>query len=460
MVVRTLAGGISGDLRDLDGNFGHDNDVVTVLYDPISYDYQIFTRSGADKINLQNANANSRHDVYAGAGRDSVYGGAGIDVVYDQSGNDLFTLGGGIDIYRSGNGDDTARGGSGSDRIEFNYLTDNLDNFTRITKGITCDLAKIGVQNFGIFGKDVISGFENVVGGDGADRFFGSAAANVLDGSGGNDVLNGRDGTDYLFGGDGRDSLFGGNGMDSLDGGTGKDSLSSGDGDDSLTGDEADDRLFGGAGSDYFFGGAGNDTQSGGAGRDTLYGGSDHDILSGGSGNDTLSGIAGNDTLTGDGGNDSLFGGEGKDVLSGGSAVDYLNGDNGEDRFIGGGGADAFSLIESIAACDVVVFTRLSDSDTGNVTGTIDEIRYFDQGGTVTDDLIDLRAIDANPDRPGNQAFLFRGTGNFNSPSGEVRLIESVSGTLVQVDIDGDGRSEMNFLVVGVTGLTGADFFL
>jgi Ca2+-binding RTX toxin-like protein len=64
------------------------------------------------------------------------------------------------------------------------------------------------------YGNDKISGFENVTGGVGNDRFTGDAAANKLDGGDGNDSLDGGDGDDVLIGGAGIDQLTGGKGND------------------------------------------------------------------------------------------------------------------------------------------------------------------------------------------------------------------------------------------------------
>ncbi len=442
MVVLTLTGGIGGDLRKLLYNYGRDNDVITVTYDPVAYPYQILTVSGADRINLQNANTGNTHSVYSGSGRDSIFGGAGVEYIFDQSGNDLFALRGGTDFYYSGKGNDTVNGGAGADTINFIYVFDDKNNGIVNTRGVTCDLAKTGVQNFGVFGNDRISGFDNSFGSNGADQMYGTSEANKLYGNSGNDLLIGRAGIDELLGNAGKDKLLGGTGADFLDGG---------DGHDRLLGDRGADTLLGQIGNDVIFGGSGADDLSGAQGNDTL---------TGGAGIDYLEGFEGNDRLKGGNAGDSLFGGVGNDFLMGGAGADYLNADQDSDRLAGGRGADTIVLLELTAARDIIIFNRLSDSSTGTIAGTIDEIRYFDQGGLSTDDKIDLRAIDANPNKAGNQAFLFRGTGNFTAPSGEVRLVESGGNTLIQVDIDRDGRSEMNFLVQGVIGLTAGDFFL
>ncbi len=353
MVLKVLTNGLGGDLNNAPDNFGLDNDLITVASQAIAYDYIIQTLAGADLIDLRVTNAGNTHSVSSGAGRDTVQGGAGQERIRDQSGNDLFILRGGNDYCYSGKGNDTIDGGAGLDGISFLNLYNNAGIAAVNSSGITCDLAKTDVQDFGIFGKDRIKGFESVDGGAGADRLFGTGGANVMYANDGNDLLVGR------------------------------------------------------------------------------------------------------------GGADDLYGGRGNDRLTGSAGADYLNSGEGKDRLTGGAGADEFDISEDIVAeRDTIIYTRISDSGNGLSPATIDVITFFDQGGLATDDKIDLSAIDASPNQAGNQAFLFRGTGNFTSPRGEVRLVKGEVDTLVMVDIDGDGKSEMNILLDGVTGLTAGDFFL
>ncbi|MFM7788426.1 MAG: M10 family metallopeptidase C-terminal domain-containing protein, partial [Microcystis panniformis] len=63
-------------------------------------------------------------------------------------------------------------------------------------------------------GIDVLSGIENLVGGDGNDSLIGNTGNNQLDGGTGNDSLTGGLGNDTLIGGLGNDTLTGGGGAD------------------------------------------------------------------------------------------------------------------------------------------------------------------------------------------------------------------------------------------------------
>ncbi|MCZ8159155.1 MAG: calcium-binding protein, partial [Microcystis sp. LE19-196.1B] len=293
--------------------------------------------------------------LLAGAGSDSLTGTSGADSLVGNNGND--TLNGGA-------GDDTLNGGAGSDTAVFG-AGNNTVNLT-LTTG----------QNTGE-GTDVLSGIENLVGGDGDDSLIGNTADNQLDGGTGNDTLEGGAGNDTLNGGAGTDTATFGAGNNTVNltlttgqnTGEGTDVLSSienlvgGDGDDSLTGDTANNQLDGGTGNDTLLGDAGNDTLIGGAGNDSLVGGAGTDTATFGSGNNTvnltlttgqntgegtdvLSGIEnlvggdGNDSLIGDGGNNQLDGGTGNDTLNGAIGIDTLIGGAGIDILVGQQGND------------------------------------------------------------------------------------------------------------------------
>ena len=71
------------------------------------------------------------------------------------------------------------------------------------------DLSVTKAQDTG-YGKDVITGIEDVTGGSGADSITGNALGNLLNGMAGHDTLSGGSGGDTLSGGTGNDSLSGG----------------------------------------------------------------------------------------------------------------------------------------------------------------------------------------------------------------------------------------------------------
>lgn len=182
------------------------------------------------------------------------------------------------------------------------------------------------------------------------------------------------------------------------------------------------------------FAGDGADTVNGNAGSNYLFGGSGNDILNGGGGNDTLSGGSNADVLSGEDGNDVLFGND--------NGADLLRGGLGSDLLYGSAGVDTFD------------FDSLDDApyDLGIVT---DRIYNFEPGI----DRIDLRAIDADPDVSGNQAFLFVGAGSFTAV-GQVRYVTNTGATVVYVNGVGTGGADMEIWLKGVFTLTAGDFLL
>jgi Ca2+-binding RTX toxin-like protein len=127
-------------------------------------------------------------------------------------------------------------------------------------------------------------------------------------------------------------------------------------------------------------------------------------------GNDVAYGRGGNDQLLGNGGNDVLYGGNGDDILNGGAGADKLYGGNGFDRFI---------------------FDRRAD--------VIDYVMDFQHDV----DKIDLSQIDANANRAGDQAVIWRGYQEFTGRAGEGRVYQAGDNTWLALDFDGDARADM-----------------
>jgi Ca2+-binding RTX toxin-like protein len=215
MVFKALLGGTGGDLGNATDLFGYFADTVLVTDNSF---YEIRTYEKNDLIDASRATANGSHIVYAGSGNDTFFGNSLDDEFLDGSGNDTAKLGGGADFWRVGSGNDIVDGGSGTDIVSlFLESDDGLVAAGINTVGIAVDLALTTVQNLGVFGKDIIRNFEEVNGGNGADRLSGSSVNNALRGIEGNDFLNGRGGNDQLIGGDGADTLIGGGGADVQD---------------------------------------------------------------------------------------------------------------------------------------------------------------------------------------------------------------------------------------------------
>ena len=312
-------------------------------------------------------------------------------------------------------------------------------------------------------------GNDTMAGGEGNDTLIGSAGMDVLHGQGGNDDLyggydddemNGNAGNDFLFGGVGQDTMVGGGGADDMSGGLGHDSMQGGSGNDVMFGDAGNDSMHGGSGKDQVFGGSGNDVLSGASGTDVVFGGLGDDTISGGGGADSVLGgdgkdvaygDAGNDTLSGDAGTDTLDGGSGDDLVQGDGGADLLLGGIGNDTLIGGPGNDTIIGGEGIdqmsgqGGADVFVFQTVADSP----VGTPDAIMDFEPGSDVID-LADLV--------PG--LLTARIGTSFTGTTPELRTQEVGGSTVIRIDVDGNGSSDMRIVLDGTTGVAENDFLL
>jgi hypothetical protein len=169
------------------------------------------------------------------------------------------------------------------------------------------------------------------------------------------------------------------------------------------------------------------------------------DILVGTNNGETLSGLGGNDRIIGLGGNDRIVGGLGVDVMTGGPGN------------------------------DVFVFNSIYDSAPGQ-SGLVNANSYGAAAGQgkrdlITDfthgqDKIDLSAMDSNIKVAGNQAFAWRGTGNFTHSPGQLieRLYNPVGTafdkTIIYGDVNGDMRADFQIELTGLKTITVSDFIL
>lgn len=155
---------------------------------------------------------------------------------------------------------------------------------------------------------------------------------------------------------------------------------------------------------------------------DDMRGTMDGDRMSGGLGHDLLAGRRGDDTLSGDQGNDTLIGSTGRDVLTGGT---------GADRFV----------YERVSDSTALAYDRITDFNRAN-------------------DIIDLRQIDANTERAGNNTFTFIGSAGFHERAGELRAFTTGASTVIRGDVDGDGGTDFQIVLGGALKLTSLDFVL
>jgi Ca2+-binding RTX toxin-like protein len=145
-------------------------------------------------------------------------------------------------------------------------------------------------------------------------------------------------------------------------------------------------------------------------------------------------------------------GGDGADQLRGGGLIDTIDGGEGNDKITGLGGADQLT-----GGAGADQFRYLFAGDSGVGAGNRDVILDFSAGT----DRIDFRGLDANPGVPGRQTLSFLGTSAFTSGgTGQIRYEVSGGDLLVQVDLDGNGTTDMEMLLQGsgAQTLTGTDF--
>ncbi|MEZ5874685.1 MAG: calcium-binding protein [Hyphomicrobiales bacterium] len=168
---------------------------------------------------------------------------------------------------------------------------------------------------------------------------------------------------------------------------------------------------------------------------ENAIGGDGHDLIFGNGGNNVLGGAEGSDFLFGLGGNDTLIGGGDNDILVGGA---------GRDTLTGGGGADQF------------VFSSIKDSGYKGAKPDVITDFNFGQG-----DKIDVSGIDANTKLANDQAFTFIGNGAFGKNPAELRAVIQGNNTLVQGDVNGDGKADFSVLLKDFTQtLIAGDFIL
>jgi len=242
-----------------------------------------------------------------------------------------------------------------------------------------------------------------------------------------------------------------------------------GNGDDVFTGGNSVDQLIDAAGNDTYTLGGGNDLVLLAAGNDKLDGGAGIDLLSlmgittpASINLDTKAITINNQLLAASSVNttgiadtaknfENAVGGDGDDIIAGNAAANTLTGGAGADTLYGGLGADSLS---GNGGSDT--FLYLSIKDSGATKATRDTIQDFTAG-----DKIDLSAFDADTTKTGIDHFNFLSTVNAEfTAAGQLRFIFDGTNTIVQGDINGDGKADITIALVGSHTLTAGDFTL
>jgi Ca2+-binding RTX toxin-like protein len=177
--------------------------------------------------------------------------------------------------------------------------------------------------------------------------------------------------------------------------------------------------------------------------------------------NDTIYSGPMSDIVEGRGGVDRVYAGAGNDVLRGGSQDDILRGGAGSDFLNGGAGADDLYAGPDNAR-DTFAF-RAGDSGTTDLRADI--VYGFDRrnAGEFVWDKLDLRAIDADNEMPGDQMLRlvtkFRTVGA-TAIEGQVRIQDLGADVKLLIDWNGDNSVDGAVKVIGVGGLSAADLWI
>lgn len=423
--------------------------------------------------------------IAAGSIIENIYGGDGADILSGNAASNTINGGRGDDTLTDGLGGlDHLVGGDGTDI----YIVTSSETVLRDSGFERYDKAKCSAASFSLLGTGV-----EFLEFTGTGDFVGT-----LDNLGG--VLAGGDGNDTLFGGSGNDSLYGNAGNNILRGGGGsdiyfvdsatdiiRDTGTSGT-DSALTSLSAFSLVGTGVERLVYMGNSnfvGRLSSSGGtiiseSGNDTLYGSVKADTLNGGTGQNKLVGDAGNDTYVFDTSTSTIFDKSGIDLIKSGISVNLglyrtienvtlfgstacnaignalgnvLIGNDFANILAGGLGRD---VLKGGMGRDIFDFNSVADSK-ATTTGR-DYILDFNKG----EDKIDLRNIDANTKRAGDQAFTFSKLETFTKVAGQlhVRYDYRYASDIVEGDTDGNGVADFQIQIKNYKFMSASDFYL
>jgi len=427
--------------------------------------------------------------LFGGFGDDSLLGGDGYDRLDGEFGDDTLVGGTGNDTFYDSYGSNVLEGGAGADTFKV-YFGDYGDGSSVATGGTEQDFYELSLPaHYGVPVSEsgpvsaafdyafVVTDFAAGTGGDlvDVDQVLVSSALLVLSGYGGSygggnpfDASLGylrlvQSGEVALLQADldgASQARFGWNTLLTLQG-VNTAAMTAGN----FVGFISPSGLAPGSSVLRSSGGVGDDVLWGWAGYDDIRGNKGADLLDGKGGDDTLDGGVGNDTLIGGFGNDSLIGGDGDDLISGiGFGDDTLLGGAGNDHFgskrestmlsdsfgqdvlDGGAGEDFFEVYFEGPAIGASTVTGGTERDTYRLDLPL---QTFDYAFVVTDfavgtagDQMDVEPLLLNSGLVFN-AYL--GGNPFDATLGYLRLVQSSSDTLLQVDMDGASQSRFGW---------------
>ena len=245
-----LRGGLGNDV--LDGGDGTDTADYSVASGKVTVNLattgwqSVGGGMGSDTLtDIENVRGSSLGDALTGTGAaNRIDGGGGADFIYGLGGDDVLFGGTGGDTVDGGAGNDTVVGGAGNDTLIGGTGIDILD-YSGFGGAVIVNMSNKAAQNTNAAGTDMLSEFEDILGGSFNDKFVGTTVANLMLGGAGSDQLSGLGGADRLEGNNGNDTLAGGAGDDRLTGGAGRDVLVGGANNDTFSFLDVSDSLVG-----------------------------------------------------------------------------------------------------------------------------------------------------------------------------------------------------------------------
>ncbi len=154
--------------------------------------------------------------------------------------------------------------------------------------------------------------------------------------------------------------------------------------------------------------------------------------------------LAGTRAVIGTAGADALVGGAGRDFVQGGGGQDWVSAGAGDDVIEGGAGRD---YLAGGAGKDVFLYRGL---DVGR-----DLISDFEHGS----DRIDLAELPGAPRQAA--AWIWLGSERFTGAAWQLRSVATATGTtLLQLDADGDQKTDLEIEFSGQHSFSAADFIL
>jgi serralysin len=137
-----------------------------------------------------------------------------------------------------------------------------------------------------------------------------------------------------------------------------------------------------------------------------------------------------------------LIGSKAANSLKGGAGSDTLTGGLGRDALQGGKDADRFD------------FNSAKDTAAGKSRDVILDFSHKEG------DRIDLRGLDANADKKGDQDFDLIGTKKFTGDAGDLRYEKAGKGLIVYGDMDGDKDADFSIRIDDIGSIVKGDFLL